>query len=79
MVTLTPHCHPFFCLGMSLIPIMPSFLLCQKIEDSRDVIEGKEVITVHQWPCDSIQAAIGGYRDIWNLHFCVAFAVVMVC
>ena len=43
--------------------------LCQKIEDNRDVIEGKEVITVHQWPCDSIQAAIGGYRDIWNLHF----------
>ena len=57
-----------------MIPIMPSFLL---FEDNRDVIEGKEVITVHQWPCDSIQAAIGGYRDIWNLH--LAFAVVMVC
>lgn len=34
--------------------------------DSRDVLEGKEVITVHQWPCDSGQATSGGYRDIWS-------------
>lgn len=43
--------------------------------DNRDVIEGKEVITVHQWPCDSIQAAIGGYRDIWS---CLAYFWVQI-
>ncbi|CAK9083219.1 unnamed protein product [Durusdinium trenchii] len=33
---------------------------------SRDLLIGKEIITVHQWPCDSTQATIGGYRDIWS-------------
>ena len=36
-------------------------------EDTRDVIQGKEVITVHQWPCDATVAQSGGYRDIWRL------------
>ncbi|CAE7277177.1 unnamed protein product [Symbiodinium pilosum] len=41
--------------------------------DNRDVLHGREVITVHQWPCDSDQATIGGYRDIWSClaHFWV--------
>jgi len=37
-------------------------------EDNRDVIQGKEVITIHQWPCDATVAASGGYRDIWRLE-----------
>jgi len=41
--------------------------------DNRDVLHGREVITVHQWPCDSDQATIGGYRDVWSClaHFWV--------
>lgn len=38
--------------------------------DNRDVIQGKEVITIHQWPCDATVAASGGYRDIWS---CLAY------
>jgi len=43
--------------------------------DSRDVLNGKEVITVHQWPCDATQAAIGGYRDVWS---CLTYFWVQV-
>eukprot|EP00913_Durusdinium_trenchii_P024231 g22750.t1 len=30
---------------------------------------------VHQWPCDSTQATIGGYRDIWS---CLAYFWVQI-
>ncbi|CAK9041556.1 Dihydropyridine-sensitive L-type skeletal muscle calcium channel subunit alpha-1 [Durusdinium trenchii] len=42
---------------------------------SRDLLIGKEIITVHQWPCDSTQATIGGYRDIWS---CLAYFWVQI-